>query len=364
MRATPDRHDVARGPIIVRPHLAGVEPATPDGRRSSSGSLDWDGRCDDRQLGCAAYMPVRVPADPRASSTTSSGRPRPRLRRERRVAGRRLIALLDQPDVRVVGRHDDDRPRPRPRDDILAAALDAAGAELRAAYGDPANWTWGRAPPGDVPGGDARAWRDRAARVVLQQGPGRGRRAPPARSTTTTTGSSRPTRTRTTRTTCRSGSTSVFDVTNAAVLPAADRHERPRRRADRPDDRPERQPVRPPLRRPDRPLGWRATRSRSRSRRRRVHEATRPDARRWSPIAVERLLLADRERAVRDLDQDAAVLDDDRVDLERQLGRRIERLAVGQVEPRQVERAGQRAGRQEALVELEVLVACRCPGPR
>ena len=42
---------------------------------------------------------------------------------------------------------------------------------------------------------------------------------------------------------------------------------------------------------------------------------------------------------------------------ERQLGGRVERVAGVQVEPRQVQRAGQRAGGQEALVELEVLVA-------
>src|SRR4029453_881830 len=44
-------------------------------------------------------------------------------------------------------------------------------------------------------------------------------------------------------------------------------------------------------------------------------------------------------------------------DLERQLCRRVERLAVRQIEPRQVERAGPRPGGQEALVQLEILVA-------
>ena len=53
---------------------------------------------------------------------------------------------------------------------------------------------------------------------------------------------------------------------------------------------------------------------------------------------------------------DPPVHDLDRVHGEGQLGRRVEGLAVGQVEPRQVERAGQRAGGQEPAVELEVLV--------
>ena len=74
------------------------------------------------------------------------------------------------------------------------------------------------------------------------------------------------------------------------------------------------------------------------------------------PVVTARSLV-DLERAVGDLDQDPAVLDHHRVDRERQLRRRVERLAVGQVEARQVERAGERARGQEALVELEVLVA-------
>ena len=46
----------------------------------------------------------------------------------------------------------------------------------------------------------------------------------------------------------------------------------------------------------------------------------------------------------------------DRVDRERILRGWIDRLTVRQVEARHVERAGQRAVRQESLVELEVLV--------
>src|SRR3954453_16570629 len=67
-------------------------------------------------------------------------------------------------------------------------------------------------------------------------------------------------------------------------------------------------------------------------------------------------LLIDLERALRDLDPDASILDLDVVDRERIFGRRIEGLAVGDVESRQVQRAGQRPGGEEALVELEVLV--------
>ena len=76
-----------------------------------------------------------------------------------------------------------------------------------------------------------------------------------------------------------------------------------------------------------------------------------------SVTARASLLFADRQRTRWDFDDHPAVLDDDRIDLQRQLGRRVERLAVGQVEPRQVEGASDGACGQEALVELEILVA-------
>src|SRR3954469_19623288 len=78
-------------------------------------------------------------------------------------------------------------------------------------------------------------------------------------------------------------------------------------------------------------------------------------------------LFVDRQWAVGDLDEDAAILDHHRVGREGQLRRWVERLTVHEVEAGQVERAGQGPGRlavrtaraaagQEALVELEVLV--------
>src|SRR5437867_3635492 len=81
-----------------------------------------------------------------------------------------------------------------------------------------------------------------------------------------------------------------------------------------------------------------------------------PSELRLAMTCSARLLLADRERAVRDLDQDPTVLDDHWVDLERKLGRRIDRFAAREVEPRQVQGTGQGARRQEPFVELEVFV--------
>ena len=72
--------------------------------------------------------------------------------------------------------------------------------------------------------------------------------------------------------------------------------------------------------------------------------------------ALGRVSVVHLERSVGDLDEDPVALDDHVIDGQRQLGRWIERLAAVELEPRQVERAGERAGGQEALVELEVLV--------
>jgi penicillin amidase len=54
-----------------------------------------------------------------------------------------MIGLLEQPNATW---WDDSRTPDvkETRDEIVARALDEAGAELRAAYGDPASWTWGR----------------------------------------------------------------------------------------------------------------------------------------------------------------------------------------------------------------------------
>ena len=77
----------------------------------------------------------------------------------------------------------------------------------------------------------------------------------------------------------------------------------------------------------------------------------------WAGGPPRHLPPVEGQRPVGDLDRDPAVLDDHRVELERLLGRRVERLAAFEVEARHVQRTRQRAAGQEALVELEVLVA-------
>jgi penicillin amidase len=53
-----------------------------------------------------------------------------------------MLRLLERPDSPW---WDDVTPKDRveTRDDVVAAALDEAGRELRAAYGEPDRWTWG-----------------------------------------------------------------------------------------------------------------------------------------------------------------------------------------------------------------------------
>jgi penicillin amidase len=127
---------------LVLPHVAGIEPATPDGKAVLDGLTAWDGMADIDSVGATAYCAfeyrlIRGLFDDELGD----------LAREY-VGGsaswQATIALLDKPqsgwwdDVSTNGRKESAQ-------DIIAAALDAAGADLRGAYGDPKDWTWGRA---------------------------------------------------------------------------------------------------------------------------------------------------------------------------------------------------------------------------
>ena len=75
------------------------------------------------------------------------------------------------------------------------------------------------------------------------------------------------------------------------------------------------------------------------------------------PFRRQVISRVDGQRALRHLDEDATALDEHVVHRERLVGGRIEDVARRQVEAGEVERARDRPGGQEALVELEVLVA-------
>ena len=241
--------------------------------------LDWEPRLR-RGLASAArptwpfeYRLVRDLVRRRARAA------RPRVRRHG-ARWQALIALLDQPDSPWWDDATDDGRRRDPRRDRRPRRSTRPARELRAALRRPGELDVGPAPPGEFEeatlgssgigplewyfnkgpfAGGRRRRRDRQHLLPAVAGlPGPGRPAYVA----------------------GSASTDVFAVTNAAVVPADDRHERPRRRADHHHDRPERQPVRPPLRRPDQRGRGRhgaAPFSPTASQR-----ALRPDARRWS----------------------------------------------------------------------------------
>ena len=179
-------------------------PTTADGALIATRIADWDGVCDEASVGCAAFnaWQYRVLRDifdddlgPLARDYVGSP-----------FSWVVLQGLLDDPtsawwdDTGTTGVTET-------ADDIVGRAMDEAGAELRAAVGAPDGWTWGRLHTATFREATLGTSGIGTARVVLQRRSPPGLRARPARSTTRTSGSRRPIRTRTTRPSCRSAST-------------------------------------------------------------------------------------------------------------------------------------------------------------
>ncbi len=123
------------------PSLAGIEPATEDGRRVLGRIRTWDTECGVDSLGCAAYMAFEL-ALQRAMFDDDLG---PELAREyvgQAPSWPAVQALLADPDDPFWD--DTTTPVVERAPDILRRALDTAGATLRADVGDPARWVWGR----------------------------------------------------------------------------------------------------------------------------------------------------------------------------------------------------------------------------
>jgi penicillin G amidase len=126
---------------LVKPHFEGISPATPDGRLVLERIAAWDGKADAASPGAAAYLATEYHLM-RGLFDDELGP----LAREY-VGGssswQALISLLDDPaspwwdDVTTDGRKET-------APDMIAAALDATGADLRSALGDPKDWTWDR----------------------------------------------------------------------------------------------------------------------------------------------------------------------------------------------------------------------------
>jgi len=127
---------------LVRPHLAGIEPATPDGKSALERITSWDGWAETDSIGATAYLQFEYRLIRGLFDDELGG-----LARDYVGSGaswQATIGLLDHPtsrwwdDATTTGRTET-------APDIIAAALDAAGADLRGAYGDAKDWTWGRA---------------------------------------------------------------------------------------------------------------------------------------------------------------------------------------------------------------------------
>ena len=130
-----------RAELLV-PAVLAIPPTTPDGALLADRIGQWKSfDCPTDSVGCAAYLAfeyrlVRGLFDDELGD----------LAREyvgSDSSSMALLRLLDQPDSPW---WDDvtTTDRVETRDDIVAAAYDGAGAELKAAFGaDPTNWTWG-----------------------------------------------------------------------------------------------------------------------------------------------------------------------------------------------------------------------------
>lgn len=134
-------------PVIAA--TSGATPQTDDGRRVLEVIRGWLGdlRCSTDSAGCAAYEAfeyrlLRGLVDDELAGSIEAPEIASRWVGSE-VSHEALVRLVAAPadawwdDTRTADRVET-------RDDIMARALDEAGADLRATLGDPAGWTWGR----------------------------------------------------------------------------------------------------------------------------------------------------------------------------------------------------------------------------
>lgn len=115
------------------------QPATDDGRIVAGRIGDWDGACTTDSRGCAAYMVweyrvLRAIFDDELGPLARDyvGSP---------PSWVALETLLQEPGA--AWWDDISTPAAESADEIILGAMDAAGAELAAAFGSPDRWTWG-----------------------------------------------------------------------------------------------------------------------------------------------------------------------------------------------------------------------------
>ena len=243
-----DSHPLRADTIL--PYLLGAAPTTDDGKLLQARLRAWNGQCDVDSVGCAAYATTEFTLL-RALFDDELG-PLARDYVGSTTSWQALIAALKDPSSPWWD--DVTTPVVERQQDILAAALDRTGAQLRAEVGPPARWTWGRLHTVDfqeetlgTSGIGPLAWYfNSGARPVggidgaIQNNYYQTSAAYPDPNDASYV---------------PVGLDKVFSVSNGPVVPPHDRHVEPGRGPDRHDDGPERQPLRSPLRRPDRPLG-------------------------------------------------------------------------------------------------------------
>jgi len=124
----------------VMPYLVGAEPTTDDGKLLRDRIASWNGQCDVDSVGCAAYVTTEFTLI-RAIFDDELG-PIAKDYGGSTVSWQALIAVLKDPTSPWWD--DVSTPAVEREKDILAAALDRTGAQLRPEVGSPARWTWGR----------------------------------------------------------------------------------------------------------------------------------------------------------------------------------------------------------------------------
>jgi penicillin amidase len=138
-----DAHVLRADKIMHRLELLGPLAITDDGRLLWSRMVDWNRECDVGSLGCAAYMSVEV-ALQRAIFDDELG-PLARDYVGSTFSWEALAAVVGRPSDPWWSDTSPGAPAGvADAPGVAGAAIDRTAAELRTAYGDPANWTWGR----------------------------------------------------------------------------------------------------------------------------------------------------------------------------------------------------------------------------
>ncbi|MEO8468217.1 MAG: penicillin acylase family protein [Chloroflexota bacterium] len=125
---------------VVIPLLAEAAPTTADGQLVLERIRSWDRTCDVDSMGCAAYAAAEFTLM-RAIFDDQLG-PVAKDYVGSTDSWRALINVLSDP--KSPWWNDATKAANRQPRDILSAALDRTGAELRTTVGQPSRWTWGR----------------------------------------------------------------------------------------------------------------------------------------------------------------------------------------------------------------------------